>query len=146
MPTAGKLAGALIFAVLAYILAATYRLDYPRDTMPGGYYGIAMLIGLAVGWRVMGPRSQGRLIETANAGLLTAVITVLVTLLFFATREMLRRSLNELYSGPTEAVIGIFAIAAEYVTYMASLQFLGTLLVGGLICGALAGLVGRRWS
>ncbi len=145
MPTAGKLASALIFALLAFVLAATYRFDLPREAVPGSYYGVSAMIGLLVGWRVMGPRSEGRPMATANDGLLTAVITVLIALIYFATIEMLKRSVNELYSGPLEAVIGIFSIAGDYMARMASPRFIATLLLGGMLGGLLAGHVGRRW-
>lgn len=146
MPTAGKLAGAIFFAVLAFILAGIYRFELEREHMPGSYYGMSMLIGLLCGWRVMGPRTHERRIETANSGLLTTVVMIGVCLVYFSTLDMLRRASNQMYSGPLEAVSNIFQIAADNVTRMASLQFVGTALVGGIICGLLAGQAGRRWT
>lgn len=146
MPTAGKLAGAIFFAILAFILAGIYRLELERDYMPGSYYGMSMLIGLLCGWRVMGPRTEDRRIETANSGLLTTVVMIAVSLIYFSTVDMLRRASNEMYSGPLEALTSIFQIAADNVTRMATLEFVGTALVGGIICGLLAGQAGRRWS
>ncbi len=146
MPTAGKLAGAIFFAILAFILAGIYRFSLALDHVPGSYYGVAMLIGLLCGWFVMGPRSAERFAETANSGLLTTVAMICFCLLYFSTLDMLRRSVNQLYDGPLEAVTGIFELAALNVSRMATLQFIGTALVGGIICGVLAGMVGRRWS
>ncbi len=146
MPTAGKLAGAIFFAILAFILAGIYRFELERDYMPGSYYGMSMVIGLLCGWLVMGPRTHERRIETANSGLLTTVVMIVACLIYFSTLDMLRRATNQMYAGPLEAVTNIFQIAGDNVTRMASLQFVGTALVGGIICGLLAGQAGRRWT
>ncbi|WP_149140799.1 TrgA family protein [Gemmobacter caeruleus] len=145
MPTAGKLAGAILFAVLAYVLAVNYRAELPLDYVPNAFYIWCVVIGLLCGWRVMGTRAGLPAREAPSSGILTVVITVLVAVLFFSTQEMLRRSANKLYKGPLEAVVGIFEIAAHYIGMMATPAFFGTMMLGGVACGMLAGMVGRRW-
>lgn len=145
MPTAGKLASALIFGALAYALALTAQKGGELPHVTQYFFISCTLIGGICGWRVMGRRAEGPAREAPGAGVLTAVMMVIVSILFFATREMLQRSLNKIYRGPVEAVLGVFDIASEYARMLAEPGFLALLAVGGIVGGFAAGLVGRRW-
>lgn len=146
MPTAGKLAGALLFAALAYVLASIAWQASTLTSVPGSFYVICALIGMACGWRVMGGRAEAPAMDAPSSGVLTVVISVVVAVLFFATREMLQRSMNHRYKEPTDAIIGVFEIAADYLWMLVTPTFLLTMLSGGVVCGIVAGFVGRRWS
>ena len=145
MPTAGKLAGAIFFAALAYMLSLMAFRQSGLSQVPDMFFVICSLIGAGCGWRVMGSRAAAPARDAPSSGVLTVVFTVVLALLFFATREMLIRSMNHIYRGPIEGLIGVFDIAGDYLMLLATPAFGATMVVGGIACGVLSGVIGRRW-
>ncbi len=78
-------------------------------------------------------------------GLRTMVTTVFWILLAFSTYLMILRSMDKVYDGPMEALVGIFDLMIEYATPMANTLMIGTLFVSGIVAGVIVEWVGRRW-
>lgn len=145
MPTAGKLAGAVIFAALGYVIAEAYAMNLPPGTaFPAFGAGLALL-GLICGWRIVGAQARSGLVGALNGGLQTAVTMVFLGLFFFSTWQMILKSLRKMYDGPFEAVVGIFEMMVEYGSYAMTPRVLGLMIVGGFVCGWLTGMIGRRY-
>jgi hypothetical protein len=58
---------------------------------------------------------------------------------------MILRSTKMMYDGPMEALLGVFDLMLYYGKMMGSPEFIGTLLVGGIIGGLAAEAAGKRW-
>jgi hypothetical protein len=145
MPTASKLFAAFGFALVAFFAAEIFKPHMPPGTQFGAFTPVSTAIGLVCGWRVLG-RATGRgMVEAANAGLRTALITLLVALFIFSTEEMVVQSFRRAYDSPMEAVVGMVAIAVEFVQTLFALDVLAVLLGGGALAGCLAEWAARRW-
>lgn len=145
MPTASKLFAAFGFALVAFFAAEIFKPHMPPGTQFGAFTPVATAIGLICGWRVLGRATGGGMVEAANAGLKTALITLLVALFIFSTEEMLVQAFRRAYHGPMEAVIGIVSIAIEFLQTLFALDVLVVLLGGGALAGCLAEWAARRW-
>jgi hypothetical protein len=145
MPTASKLFAAFGFALVAFFTAEIFKPHMPPGTQFGAFTPVSAAIGLVCGWRVLGRATGGGMVEAANAGLKTALITLLVALFIFSTEEMVVESFRRAYDSPMEAVIGMVAIAVEFVQTLFALDVLVVLLGGGVLAGCLAEWAARRW-
>lgn len=144
MPTAGKLAGALIFAGLAWLITELYAGSIPPDQSFGDYRLFASIVGLICGWTIMGPQTRREPVILMNTGLQTVLMTVVFCILSLSTYQMVISALRMLYDGPVDAVVGIFAFAVEYGKILAAPKVLGAIIAGGFAGGWLAGMIGRR--
>jgi hypothetical protein len=145
MPTAGKLAGAVVFAVVAWVVTELYARAIPPDQALGDYRSIAAFIGLVCGWRIMGPQADRALMVTLSAGLQTSLMTVVFSLLALSIYQMVIKSLRMLYDGPVAAVVGIFEMAVEYGLVLINGPVLLAIVLGGFIGGWISGIVGRNY-
>ncbi len=146
MPTAAKLVAAVVFAIVGWIAADAYVPTLGEGYDAGPFRELVALIGLAVGWRVMGPDAGHGYQQAVGSGLKTAVVMVFFALLLFSVQQMISQSMNMRYDGPLEAVLDVFNVMLERALEMMTTQILGTLLVGGIIGGILTEKASKRWS
>lgn len=146
MPTASKLISAAAFALIAFIAAELYKTTVPERTEWGQLSLICAGIGLLCGWLVMGTLTGRGYRAATGYGLRTSVTIMFWILIGFSIYEMVKRSTNLRYDGPMEAVLGSFELAMEFAVSMATVPVIGTFAIGGIVAGALAEWVGRRWN
>ena len=146
MPTGGKLVGAIMFALLAYWLSDLVKPLMSEGAQVGMFSPVNALIGLIMGWTLMG-RGAGQSYRTSfGYGLTTLVATAFWSLVFWAGYEMIVRSTRLRYDGPIEAMQDMAEIALEYVWMVAIPELLWPALVGGLFVSWLTEFFARRWS
>ena len=146
MPTAAKLVAALMFAAVGWLAANAHVPSLGENAAVGLFRELTALIGLIVGWRVMGRRAGHGYGEAMGAGLMTSVVVAFYALLLFGVYLMIQRAMSaQSYDGPMEAVLGVFEIMLEQVQKMATVGVLGALVVGGLLGGAATEWAGKRW-
>ena len=146
MPTGGKLVGAIMFALLAYWLSDLVKPLMSEGAQVGMFSPVNALIGLIMGWTLMG-RGAGQSYRTSfGYGLTTLVATAFWSLVFWAGYEMIVRSTRLRYDGPIEAIQDMAEIALEYVWMVAIPELLWPALVGGLFVSWLTEFFARRWS
>jgi hypothetical protein len=145
MPTAAKLFSAVAFAIAAYVAADVYKLGVPDRTVWGAFNLISAAIGMLCGWLVMGGLAGRGYRAAIGYGLRTMVTVVFWILLAFSTYMMIMRSMNKVYDGPMEALVGIFDLMIENAAPMANTTMIGTLFAGGIVSGMIVEWVGRRW-
>ena len=141
MPTAAKLFAALCFAFTGFFTAELTKPAFPEGTQFGWYTVIVTVLGVLVGWRVMGPRAHAARgwTDAAGSGLLTAVVLAFWTFLGFSIWEMLQRALDMRFDGITDALTGIVAIAIEYALIVRDAPMaIGWLAVAGTVSGLVA--------
>lgn len=145
MPTAGRLLGALAFALVGLLGATSFRPLMPPTTDFGNFTPICVALGALCGWTVMGRRTGRGWRISMGAGLSTSAVLLAVALFLFSGREMMQRSLRGRYDGPMEATVATFGVMLEYAALMFDLRFLAVMVLGGLLGGLVAEAGQRRW-
>jgi hypothetical protein len=146
MPTGAKLMAAISFAVVGWILANYYAMNMPDASAAGPIREGAAVVGVFVGWMVMGPSVGKGYVEAAGSGIKTAVVLAVVALFLLALREMLDNSVKMRYDGALDAILDVFQTMAKRSQALLSLGVFGTVLLGGIIAGLLTENAGRRWK
>ncbi|HCZ00475.1 MAG: tellurium resistance protein [Rhodobacterales bacterium RIFCSPHIGHO2_02_FULL_62_130] len=146
MPTAAKLVAAVMFAAVGFLAAQAYVPSLPEGTQIGFLREICAGLGLVIGWFVMGRLVGKGYVEAVGFGIRTSVTVLFWAVLGFSIYEMILRSTKMMYDGPMEALLGVFDLVIYYGKMMGSPEFIGTLLIGGVLGGIAAEWAGRRWS
>lgn len=146
MPTAAKLVAAVMFAAVGFLAAQAYVPSLPEGTQIGFLREICAGLGLVIGWFVMGRLVGKGYVEAVGFGIRTSVTLLFWAVLGFSIYEMILRSTKMMYDGPMEALLGVFDLVIYYGKMMGSPEFIGTLLIGGVLGGIAAEWAGRRWS
>lgn len=145
MPTAARLVGALCLCALAWILSQLIRPLMPEGTDFGAFDCVNAVIGLVVGWVVMGPRAGRGTVPAINNGVTGTAVLILWGLAAHSAYEMFRLAMRNRYDGVMEALTAIFLIASEFGLMIATLPVLGTAVVGAVIAGLLTEYAARTW-
>ncbi len=145
MPTAPKLVAAILFFGIGWI-AAGFVLDTFPEEIPATYFPLSIgLIGAWQGWMVAGRLAgQGLAVGVGN-GIRTSVQLAFFGLAIFALRTMFLRSANLRYDGAGEATVAALELFLEYLLQSLTVPIWATLLVGGVVAGALLEVVARNW-
>jgi hypothetical protein len=146
MPTAAKLVAAVMFAAVGFLAAQAFVPSLPEGTQIGFLREICAVLGLVIGWLVMGRLVGKGYVEAVGFGIRTSVTVLFWAVLGFSIYEMILRSTKMMYDGPMEALLGVFDLVIYYGKMMGSPEFIGTLLIGGVLGGIAAEWAGRRWS
>lgn len=146
MPTAGRLVAAVLFGGLAYYAAGIVMAIWPIDYNFGWFREFSAVVGIAMGWRVVGSRLGRGIMAGIGAGLtgLGAMLFWLFLLLSF--NEMIGQSLDLRYEGPFEAINGMFEISYEWLLYIMHPRLWMLLVGGACVIGLVSELVSRKAS
>lgn len=147
MPTGGKLVAAITFAVLAYWISDLVKPLLPEGSRIGWLSPVNGLIGLVMGWTILG-RGAGKTYRQAfGYGLTTLAATAFWALICWSGYEMIRRSLRLYYDGPVEALQEMAALFIEYGReYLLPNEVLVPAIVGAIFMSWLTEFFARRWS
>jgi len=144
MPTAGKLISAFGLAVLGWQATQTVKAIWPIEEDFGYFSVFTALVGLVIGWRVMGRRIGRGYFQAISAGMTGLFAYLFWMFLLLSFYEMIGRSLDLRYKGPVEAITGMFEIAVQYAQNVYYWPLIGLLLGGAAFVGLLAEFVTRR--
>lgn len=146
MPTAARLFAAIGFALVAYFAAESYILELPEGTQKGLFSEITAGLGAIAGWRVMGSNVGRGTGVALTTGFRTTAVFTFFTLVGFSIYEMVSLSMKLRYSGPGEALQGLFDLIYDYgIVLFTSPPVLAILLVGGSLAALLSEWAGSRW-
>ncbi|MDD9923407.1 MAG: TrgA family protein [Boseongicola sp.] len=146
MPTGGKLVAAIAFAALAYFITDLVKPLLPEGTRLGLFSPINALIGMAMGWTILGKGVGRSYWASLGYGLTTLAATVFWCVVCWAGYEMLKRSLRLYYDGPVEALQEMAQLAIDNVRLIMVPEVYWPALVGTIFVTWLAEYFGRRWS
>ncbi len=146
MPTGAKLIGALTFMALAYFISDLIKPLLPEGTNVSRLSEINAVVGLLMGWRVMGKGAGATYKQSFGYGLTTLAATAFWSLLLWSGYEMLQRSMKMYYDGPVEALQEMAALYVEYAKLAAVQEVLVPALVGAIFVSWLTEFFARRWS
>ncbi|MEP2530434.1 TrgA family protein [Shimia sp.] len=145
MPTANNLVAAFCLAIIGAVVSELIKPQMPEGYDFGHFTLISAALGLAVGWKIMGPRAGKGLPMSVNNGVTGVLTLMIVGLLFFGAAEMLHRAMMRFYDEPIEAIQQIVAIAMEYSVYFLDVSVIVTLVVGAIVSGICTEIAYRRW-
>jgi len=137
---------AISLAVLAFVLSGMVVPLMPESTDFGYFLPLNVLLGLVVGWRVMGKRAGRGVVAAINNGLAGVFVLMLWAIFLQAANEMVRLALRNRYDDPFEAIVAVFQIGAEFGVMIATLPIGVALVVGAVIAGLLTEFAYNRWS
>ena len=148
MPTGGKLIAALAFAALAYFISDLIKplLVDTEGTRVGMLSPVNALIGMAMGWTVMGKGAGKTYRQAFGYGLTTLAATAFWCLLAWAGYKMLMRSIAQRYDGPIHALQGMAEQFLDYAKLIAVNEVLIPAAIGALFMAWLTEFFARRWS
>ncbi|UOA31884.1 hypothetical protein DSM110093_01662 [Sulfitobacter sp. DSM 110093] len=146
MPTGARLMAAISLAVLAFVLSGMVVPLMPESTDFGYFLPLNVVLGLLVGWRVMGRRAGRGTAAAINNGLAGVFVLMLWAVFLQAANEMVRLALRNRYDDPFEAIVAIFHIGAEFGVMIATVPMGVALVIGAVITGLLTEFAHNRWS
>lgn len=145
MPNAPSLFAALSLAIIAFIVSGQIMPLFEEGKDFGYFTHVNMIIGIIVGWKVLGPRSGAGMTPGITLGITGVFVMVFWALFVQGCYEMFRLAMRNRYDGPFEAIMAIFEIGYEYAVLIAQPNILATLAFGALITGALTEYISRIW-
>ena len=146
MPTGGKLIAAFCFAALAYFVSDLVKPLLPEGANLSKLSQINALVGLVMGWRVMGKGAGRTYRQSFGYGLTTLAATFFWSLLIWSGHEMLKRSMKLYYDGPVEAMQEMGQLFVEYAKLVAVQEVLIPALVGAIFVSWFTEYFARRWT
>ncbi|PZX13643.1 hypothetical protein LX81_03193 [Palleronia aestuarii] len=144
-PTAGKLVAAVLFAALAWIVCDLARDEFPQRVTFGWVSEAGALLGLVLGWRILGRQAGRGAAATAGAALTTAILFAVFGLALWAFVDTLMRISPSRLDGPFEALEEAVYLAIERARRLIATDAAAVLFAGSLVAGAITEFVARRY-
>lgn len=142
MPTAGRLFGAVTFALLGLAVAVYAAPTFEEGTLPSYWFPLCVIAGLWAGWVVVG-KNAGK--GHGSSGGLTGAVSMAFWILFIvAFLTMVAKSMRRAYDGPVEAVINVAQEMFELAVALYSPTLIAIVLGGGVVCGLITEFFGKR--
>lgn len=145
MPTAAKIAAALLFAALAWIASRLTFPLWPEGSSPGRFAEVNAALGLVLGWRMAGARAGQGAAAAIGTGLTTAVTVAVLALFVHGFVLMMGDALRRRFDGPVEALVAVFGHLVEQARLLASAPVIATILGGGILAGLVTEWFGRNF-
>lgn len=146
MPTAGRLIAAILLGGLAYYASTIVIAIWPDEYNFGRFREVSGLAGALVGWHVIGRRLGRGYLAGIGAGLTGLGAMVFWLFLLLSFNEMLGRSLDLRYTGPFEALNGMFEIAYSWGINIMYPKLWYLLVGGSMVVGLISELFSRKES
>lgn len=151
MPTPAKLAAALLFAALAWVVAdAIVRGLLEPGQRVGWFREVAAAGAVFIGWRMIGREATGptgrgtTALRAITAGIAASAVLLMLGVLLHSFGVMISYALDRKYNAIGKAVSAWMEFLWRDLVLLADPLVLGLLFGGGALVGAVAGAVGRR--
>ena len=145
MPTAARLMGAVCLAVVGAIISYMVMPLMPESTDFGYFVHVNVVLGILVGWIVMGSRAGRGFTWAINNGLTGVFVLFLWGILLQAINEMMRLAMRNRYDGPFEAIAAVFQIGAEFAVIIATVPIGIAFVVAAVISGLMTEYASNQW-
>ncbi|WP_375254992.1 TrgA family protein [Yoonia sp.] len=144
MPTAARLAGAIVFAVLGLYLALLSTNLFPNERAPDYWYPLLVGVGVAVGWKFCGGRAGKGYSASFGLGITTSLCIAFWVAFLVGMERMISNALDMEYGGVMNAIMNVFVEMSLFAEDMFDITLLINLFVGGIIGAFLVEIVARR--
>ncbi len=148
MPTAGKLIAAISFAFLAYFVSDLVKplLESTEGTRVGALSRTNAIIGLLMGWTILGKGAGKTYRQAFGYGLTTLAATAFWCIVFWSGYKMVLRSMDMRYDGAMQALQGMAQLAIDFTKLAAVQEVVIPAIVGALFLSWFTEFFARRWS
>lgn len=145
MPTAGRLAAAVLFAALGWYVSQLIMAEMEEGTQPAWYAEINAVIGLLMGWIVAGSRARGPWMAAVSYGLTATIAMVFWIMFLHSFIQMIKNAMRGTYgSNPSNALVDVFRLMFDTGAMMSTSVIITTLVGGGILAGLITEYVARR--
>ena len=144
MPTAGRLAGAIIFMTFGWYLASLCVQFFPNERAPGYWYPLVAAVGCAIGWQFTGGRLGRGYVAAIGLGITSSLCIAFWVIFGVALERMIQNALDLEYGGVMVAITNVFVLMIEFAEELYNIPLIITLFVGGIICAWMAEFVDKR--
>ena len=144
MPTAARLAGAIVFAVFGLYIALLSTGVFPNERAPTYWYPLLAFVGLVVGWRFCGGRAGKGYVASVSLGITTTLCFVFWVAFLVGMVRMIEKAMDMEYNGPVAAIMNVFVEMSAFAEDMYDVNLIINLVVGGIIGAFLVEIVARR--
>lgn len=145
MPTAARLTAAICLAIAAFLISQMVMPLMPESTDFGYFIPVNIVLGLLVGWFIMGRRAGRGTTAAINNGLTGMFMLFLWGIGVQAINEMMRLAMRNRYDGPFEAIVAVFQIGAEFAVIVATVPIGIAFVVCAVVSGLLTEFSNNRW-
>ncbi len=145
MPTAGRLAAALAFFIYGWYIPLQATPLFPEGNLPGYAVPLSIVVGILVGWMVVGSRAGRGYIAAIGNGLTGAAAYTLWMVFLISFYDMIRKSLRRLYDGPMDAITDVFNLMLKLGTDFYDINLIINVAAGGIICGLITEYFAKRY-
>lgn len=146
MPTFARLVGAVLLGALTWFVSGLIVPLFPEGFDVGWFVEANTLVGVYIGWVFLGGRARGSISNAIGNGITTAVALVVVGLFAQCVGEMIRLSFNKQYDTAPEAIVGVFELMIDYGQMMATVEVIGTILIGTIAAAFLTEAVSHKFD
>ena len=144
MPTAGRLAGAIMFALFGWYMAGIAGVFFPNERPPAYWIPSTAGFGVFLGWTLCGGPAGKGYRAAIGSGLTTAFCLGFCAIALTGGFLMMEDALDMEYNGAMNAIVGMFVHMLEFAQELYNVPLITTLFVGGVICAWLTEYVARR--
>ncbi|WP_298921567.1 TrgA family protein [uncultured Roseobacter sp.] len=145
MPDAARLFASICIGIVGFLVSYQIMPLMPESTDFGSFAYINGIIGIFVGWRVMGKRAGRGVAAAINNGMGGVLVLVLWGLFIHSSYQMFDRAMANWYNGAFQALLAIFKFMAEYGLVMINPLVMFTLISGGILSGLATEYAWRTW-
>ncbi len=146
MPTAGRLAGAIVFALFGWYIGGLMGAFFEEERPPQFLIPMCVVFGLFLGWKLCGSRAGKGYRQAVSNGLTTTGAFAFCVVAALGGNQMITNALRNRYDGPMDAFVDTFELIIEQASIFVDIPFLTTLVIGGIICALIAEYFGKNFS
>ncbi|MEM9710191.1 MAG: TrgA family protein [Pseudomonadota bacterium] len=146
MPTAGKLVGAIAFGIIAWLISGLIPPLLPEGTPTPLLQPVNAVVGLIMGWTILGRNAGDGLIATMGHASTTAVAVVFWCLIIWSGTEMYDKAIRLFYDGPIQALQDMAFMAIEFGRTIATTEIILGLVIGILAASVVTESAASRWA
>jgi hypothetical protein len=145
MPTAGRLAGAVFFALFGWYIAGISVPYFPESNAPGYLIPLCAGWGLFFGWKICGAHSGKGYSAATGQGLTMAFLFCFCILYIMGFIRMMSQAMRMAYDGPMDAIVGSFLETFDLALLFVNVEMIASVSIGAVLCAWATEFVGRRY-
>ncbi|SFR38607.1 hypothetical protein SAMN04488005_1256 [Yoonia tamlensis] len=145
MPTAGRLTGAVIYALFGWYIAGIAVPYFPESHAPDFLIPVCAGLGVFYGWRICGTNAGKGYNAATGQGLTMAFLFSVSILYIIGFTRMITRAMRMDYDGPVEAIMASFTETFRVALYFLDVRMIASVVIGAVIGAWITEFVARRY-
>lgn len=145
MPTAGRLAAAVVFGLWGWYLAGVGAQFFDEGRAPGSFLSGSVITGVLLGWIYVGRRTGEGYVQAVGHGLSAAFAYAFITLFIMGFSLMMANAFRRRYDGPMEAAVDIFDLMVSESGRFIDVNLISSILVGAVLCAWVAEYFAQKY-